>query len=70
LLDSPPSSASREWYGNKRDPEPALLPSLKLLSDVLWGYRVRDNPNVKNVRYFFMLGLSNDLTNRIISSCL
>lgn len=70
FLDSPKSSASREWYGNKKDPDNALLPHLKLLSDVLWGYWVRDNPNVKNIRYFFMLGISNDLTNQLIASCL
>jgi hypothetical protein len=27
-------------------------------------------PNVKNIRYFFMLGISNELTNQIIASCL
>jgi hypothetical protein len=69
-LDSPRSSASREWYANKKDPDVALLPQLKLLSDVLWGYWVRDNSDVENIRYFFMLGISNSLTNQIIASCL
>jgi hypothetical protein len=46
------------------------LPLLRSFSDVLWGYWNRDNPNIKNIRYFFMIGISNDHTNEIISSCL
>jgi hypothetical protein len=69
-LDNPRSSGNREWYGNKKDPDLALLPRLRALSDILWGFWVRDNPNVKNIRYFFMLGISNDQTQRLIASCL
>jgi hypothetical protein len=69
-LDGPKSAARSTWYGNQKDADPALLPHLRSLSDVLWGYWIRDNPNVKNIRYFFMLGISNDLTNQIIASCL
>ncbi|KAH6025740.1 hypothetical protein HBI83_061410 [Parastagonospora nodorum] len=69
-LEGPRASASREWYGNKKEPPQDQLPHLKLLSDILWGYWVRDNPDVKNIRYFFMLGISNDQTNQIIASCL
>lgn len=69
-LNSPKVAASATWYGNKKDPDPALLPRLRALSDVLWGYWNRDNPNITNIRYFFMLGISNELTNQIIASCL
>jgi hypothetical protein len=69
-LDNPRSSGSREWYGNKKDPTLALLPRLRALSDILWGFWIRDNPNVKNIRYFFMLGISNDQTQQLIASCL
>jgi hypothetical protein len=69
-LDNPRSSGSREWYGNKKDPDLALLPRFRALSDILWGFWVRDNPNVKNIRYFFMLGISNDQTQQLIASCL
>jgi hypothetical protein len=31
---------------------------------------VRDNANIKNIRYFFTIGISNDVSNRIIASCL
>jgi hypothetical protein len=31
---------------------------------------VRDNPDVKNIRYLIMLGISNDQTNELIASSL
>jgi hypothetical protein len=70
FLESPRTGARQNWYANKRDPDPALLPRLRSLSDVLWGFWNRDNPNIKNIRYFFMLGISNDETNQVIASCL
>jgi hypothetical protein len=69
-LDSPKSSARTEWYGNGKDADPALLPRLRSFSDIMWAYWVRDNPNIKNIRYFFMLGISNDQTNKLIASVL
>jgi hypothetical protein len=69
-LDNPRTSGSREWYGLKKYPELALLPRLRALSDILWGFWVRANPNVKNIRYFFMLGISNEQTQALIASCL
>jgi hypothetical protein len=69
-LDNPQSAASMNWYGNKKVPDLALLPHLRALSDVLWSYWVRENPDIKNIRYFFMLGISNDQTNQLIASSL
>jgi hypothetical protein len=69
-LDGPRSAASHNWYGNSKDPDLTLLPHLRSLSDILWGYWVRDNANIKNIQYFFMLGISNDQTNQLIASCL
>jgi hypothetical protein len=69
-LDNPRSTASMNWYGNKKDPDLALLPRLRALSDILWGFWVRDNPNIKTIRYFFMLGISNGQTNQLIALCL
>jgi hypothetical protein len=69
-LDGPRSAASRLWYGNSKDPDLALLPRLRSLSDILWAYWVRDNPDVKNIRYLIMLGISNDQTNQLIASAL
>ena len=37
---------------------------------MIWGFWNRDNANVRNIRYFFMIGISNDLTNQLIASCL
>lgn len=31
---------------------------------------MRDNAHVANVRFFFMIGISNDVTNRLIASAL
>ncbi|KAH7071743.1 hypothetical protein FB567DRAFT_612413 [Paraphoma chrysanthemicola] len=70
FLESPKTGASSNWYGNSKDPDPTLLPRLRSLSDVLWGFWNRDNPNIKNIRYFFMLGISNEATNQVIASCL
>ncbi|KAF1914819.1 hypothetical protein BDU57DRAFT_596691 [Ampelomyces quisqualis] len=69
-LDSPKSSARREWYGNRKDANPALLPRLRFFSDIMWAYWVRDNPKIKDIRYFFVLGISNDQTNQVIASVL
>lgn len=69
-LDGPRSAARHNWYGNSKDLDPTLLPHLQSLFDILWGYWVRDNANVKNIRYFFMLGISNDQTDQLIASCL
>jgi hypothetical protein len=69
-VTSPKSAARSNWYGEKRDPDMADLPKLRRLSDVLWGFWFRDNPDIKNIRYFFMIGISNDLTNQLIVSAL
>jgi hypothetical protein len=58
------------WYGGKKDPAKEDLPQLRAFSDVIWGFWNRDNPNVRNIRYFFMIGISNDATNQLIASCL
>ncbi|CAO2652640.1 Nn.00g009230.m01.CDS01 [Neocucurbitaria sp. VM-36] len=70
FLESPKSSASALWYGGRKDASPDDLPHLRALSDVLWGFWNRENSNVKNIRYFLVLGISNDLTNQLIASCL
>ncbi|KAF2028876.1 hypothetical protein EK21DRAFT_101493 [Setomelanomma holmii] len=69
-LDSPETGGKQNWYGNTRAYDRALLPRLRSLSEVLWGFWVRDNPHVQIIRYFFMLGISNEATNQIIASCL
>jgi hypothetical protein len=70
FLESPQSSAKALWFAGSKDPAKDDLPQLRAFSDVLWGFWNRDNDNVQNVRYFFMIGVSNDMTNNIIASCL
>jgi hypothetical protein len=70
FLEGPQASAKAIWGGGTKEPNKDDLPQLRAFSDIIWGYWVRNNPNVKNIRYFFMLGISNDLTNQIIASCL
>ncbi|KAF1923546.1 uncharacterized protein M421DRAFT_425767 [Didymella exigua CBS 183.55] len=70
FLDSPVYAASTLWHNNRKPADPAKLPKLRAFSDVLWGYWNRDNPDVKNIKYFLMMGISNDQTNAIIATCL
>lgn len=70
FLDSALYAASRTWYGNRKPANPAELPKLRAFSDVLWGYWNRNNADIKNIRYFFMLGISNDESNQLIATCL
>ncbi|KAJ4986345.1 hypothetical protein SVAN01_08162 [Stagonosporopsis vannaccii] len=70
FLESPVHAASTLWHSGRRPADPFKLPQLRAFSDILWGYWARDNPNMRNVKYFFMLGISNDKTNALIASCL
>ncbi|EMD94635.1 hypothetical protein COCC4DRAFT_147813 [Bipolaris maydis ATCC 48331] len=70
FLESPQSAARTLWYAGKRSPNLEDLPALRAFSDILWGYWVRDNAHVGNVRFLFMIGISNDVTNRLIASAL
>ena len=70
FLESPQASARTLWYAGKRSPNREDLPAIRAFSDILWGYWVCDNPRVENVRFFFMIGISNDVTNRLIASAL
>ncbi|KAF2637896.1 hypothetical protein P280DRAFT_85746 [Massarina eburnea CBS 473.64] len=64
---SPMHGARQEWY---REPQHKELPHLNKFSDVLWGYWVRDNANIKNIKYFWVEGVVNIDTNSIIATAL
>lgn len=66
-LDGPSNAARRQWG---REPNSDELPKLKALSDILWGYWTRDNSNVKNIHYFWMMGVVNRDTNAILARAL
>jgi len=70
FLESPQASAKTIWGGGTKEPNKNDLPQLRAFSDIIWGFWVRNNPNIKNIRYFFMIAISNEVTNQIIASCL
>lgn len=70
FLDSPVHAAASLWHANRKPADRAKLPKLRAFSDMLWGYWNKDNPDVRNVRFFFMMGISNDQTNALIATCL
>jgi hypothetical protein len=70
FFDSPVYAAAFLWNNNRRPADPAKLPKLRAFSGVLWGYWSKANPDIKNVRYLFMMGISNDQTNTLIATCL
>ncbi|RMZ68536.1 cytochrome p450 [Pyrenophora seminiperda CCB06] len=67
FLESPQSSAFSCWGRKARTDQ---LPELRAFSDVIWGYWNRNNPDIKNIRFFLMIGISNDATTELITSCL
>jgi hypothetical protein len=54
----------REYWG--RSASPTELPALRSLSDVLWGFWNRDNSNVKNIRYYIVKGIVNEVTRELL----
>ncbi|KAL5404366.1 hypothetical protein PMIN03_009223 [Paraphaeosphaeria minitans] len=64
---SPAHAAENNW-GYK--PHGAELPSLRTSADLLWGLWYRDNPNLKNIRYFWAQNVQNIETSRIVASVL
>ncbi|PVI02094.1 hypothetical protein DM02DRAFT_486054, partial [Periconia macrospinosa] len=64
---SPAHAAERNWH---RKPSVEELPALRTMSDILWGAWSRDNNNVKNIKYLWAQGVSNDGTKAIIATAL
>ncbi|KAH9865863.1 hypothetical protein J1614_009450 [Plenodomus biglobosus] len=50
-INSPAAAVidGRTWG---RKAKPGELPELRFLSDIYWGYWVRENPNIKNIRVY------------------
>ncbi|KAF2637897.1 hypothetical protein P280DRAFT_85747 [Massarina eburnea CBS 473.64] len=57
-VHSPSGQKGKNWID---------LPKLRALSDVLWGYWNRENPNVKNINKFLMQTVVNRDSQRIIA---
>jgi hypothetical protein len=60
-----PRYAAEENWG--RIPANNELPDLRLVSDVLWAYWVRQTSNLGALRYYFGLCVQNDDTLRLIA---
>ncbi|KAL5426098.1 hypothetical protein PMIN04_002145 [Paraphaeosphaeria minitans] len=67
FLESPASAAEFLWYRKARSDE---LPNIQRLSDIFWGHWVRDNTNVVNIRYFWMMDVANEDTEEIMARAL
>jgi len=66
-VTSPKTAARNLW---NKDPLPEELPKLRALSDLMWGVWNRDNPNTKNIRYFWAQGVANRNTKALIARAL
>lgn len=66
-----PETAAKSYSGWKTDKiDRNDLPQLRALSDLLWGLWNRDNADVKNIKYFFMIGIINVATNALMATAL
>ncbi|KAJ4345209.1 uncharacterized protein N0V89_011338 [Didymosphaeria variabile] len=64
---SPLHGATRNW---DHEPHKSELPALRSSADLLWGLWCRDNPNIKNIKYFWTQQVANPETASIIASAL
>lgn len=67
FLENPATAAETHWH---RQAAPDELPALKALSDIFWGYWMRDNPDITNIRYFWMMDIANIDTEEILARAL
>jgi hypothetical protein len=58
----------RDHWG--RNANPGELPALRYASEIYWGYWVRDNPNVKNLRVYGAYNIVNDDTVLLVARAL
>ncbi|KAJ4326111.1 hypothetical protein N0V94_000273 [Neodidymelliopsis sp. IMI 364377] len=63
-----PQSAAEEHFGGGLPAD--QLPQLSRASDVMWGYWIRNNPDVKNLRFWFANFVKNDVTLPLLSRAL
>jgi hypothetical protein len=60
LLSPSVAVVDGENWGRKA--EPGELPELRHASEMYWGFWVRDNPNIKNLRVYGAYNIINDAT--------
>jgi hypothetical protein len=67
MLESPRFAAGSSW---PYDPFEVQLPILRYSSDIMMAYWLRNNPNPKNLRYYFALNVQEDSTRLLIAKVL
>ncbi|CAO2649457.1 Nn.00g068420.m01.CDS01 [Neocucurbitaria sp. VM-36] len=67
VLISPAHHAADLW---ERQPDRSELPELRSLADVLWGFWNRDNPNLRNIRYYVVNMVANEEACELIARAL
>jgi hypothetical protein len=65
-LLKPQSAAEERFEGGLPDD----LPELSRASDVMWGYWVRNNPNVKGLKFWIVNYVNNEVTLTLLSRAL
>lgn len=63
-----PGHAAERFWGEK--PKTEDLPALRTMADMLWGFWYRDNDKVKDIRYFWSQGVTNEDTAAIVATVL
>ncbi|KAF2114300.1 hypothetical protein BDV96DRAFT_494493 [Lophiotrema nucula] len=69
-LTNPLTGASQSWGRRVENIDHNDLPKLRQFSSLLWAFWDRGNPNIKNLRYFWVNKITNDETNKIIARVL
>lgn len=64
---SPAHAAEKNW---QRKPKTDEVSALRTLADMLWAAWARDNSDIKNIRYFWAQGVSNNDTGAILATAL
>lgn len=67
MFESPLHSAKDLWH---RTPTINELPALRLGSDILFAYWLRNNANLKRLQYYFVNHVSNEETLRLCATIL
>ena len=66
------SAAAKYWEGAQGHPRPTIemMPALRLASDIMAAYWIRNNPDPKNLKYYFAFSIINEQTLLIIMAIL
>ncbi|KAF2032388.1 hypothetical protein EK21DRAFT_61098, partial [Setomelanomma holmii] len=63
-LESPKVAARKNW---DFEPDDDTMPRLRLASDIMFAYWLHNNPNPKDLRYYFVNTVTNEATLRLMA---